>query len=292
MGSERTTVVIRTVLLVQEQEDSSPLPCKITETEGEAVGGKCICLFYDSKAYCELISQLWLLTTRTILGSHVQTGIGYWCPEPGVKAMTPNGKSASRTGQGFQCPGNSCLKGHLASWTTSDRPQQLLLIWFLVCSWIFAFQRCRDLDSDPSSLVLGSWLKPWMEGPICLIFLLKQGLQKMIHPEFCFTLWSASLPAKGAEPRTFTRERRPHVHATQLHCSLPPPRQPDSIPQNFLPLQPYKSWSVISHGQQQTLQPGTRSAMFRQPFHVFSAEKQEKKLSHYYIVRYCNHLRV
>lgn len=162
------------------------------------------------------------------------------------KGHDTHSKSASRTGQWFLCPGNSCLKGPLASWSTSDRPKQLLLIWFLICSWIFTFQRCRDLDSDPSSLVLGSWLKPWMEGPIFLVFLLKQGLQKMIHPEFWFTLWSASLPPEGAGPCTFAWERCPHLHTTQLPRSLPPPRQPDSIPQNLLPFQPCKSCSVIS----------------------------------------------
>lgn len=81
-----------------------------------------------------------------------------------------------------------------------------------------------------------------------------------------------------------------HVHTTQLPSSPSLPRQSNSIPQNFLPIQPYTRWSVIFQCQQKSFQPDTCSTMFRQPFHAVSAEKQEKKLSHYYIIRFPNHL--
>lgn len=121
------------------------------------------------------------------------------------------------------------------SWNRFNRPHQLTLIWFLICSLIFTFQSCRDLGSDPSSLVLSSWLKHWMKGPIFLIFLHKQDLQKMIHPKFWITLISASLSAEGTEWCTFIWEQHLHVQTTRLSSSLPLPRQSNSIPQNFLP---------------------------------------------------------
>lgn len=80
------------------------------------------------------------------------------------------------------------LKGHLMSWNRFNRLDQLTLILFRICSLIFTFQRHRDLDSDPSSLVLSSGWKPWMKGLISLIFPRKQDLQKMIHPKFWITL--------------------------------------------------------------------------------------------------------
>lgn len=97
----------------------------------------------------------------------------------------------------------------------------------------FYFRRCRDLGSDPFRQALSSSLKPGIKGPIFLIFLQPQDLQKMIYP-------SQVLNHPTEMPRWLRREQSSDYGNIPSRSQFPSHSQ--AI--HFHPMKPTARWAV------------------------------------------------